>query len=121
SDAGLAIADEKGYFRQEGIDPEMIGFPSTSEMLPAVGTGQVDTVTVGPNPATLNALARGVGLKAVLDTGSFRPGVQYQSVVVRKELYDRGQGRTLPDLRGQSIAITPPGKATTSACALAAG
>ncbi len=90
-------------------------------MIPAVGTGQVDTVTVGPNPATLNALARGVPLKAVLDTGSFRPGVQYQAIVVRKELYDQGRGHELTDMRGMSIAITPPGKATTSACALANG
>lgn len=121
SDAGLSIAVDKGYFLQEGIEPDLIPFPSTSEMIPAVGTSQVDTVTVGPNPATLNALARGVPLKAVLDTGSFRPGVQYQAVVVRKELYDRGQGRQLTDLRGMSMAMTPPGKATTSACGLAAG
>ncbi len=121
SDAGLAIAVDKGYFQQEGIDAELIPFPSTSEMIPAVGTGQVDTVTVGPNPATLNALARGIPLKAVLDTGSFRPGVQYQSIVVRKELYDRGRGHELTDMRGMSMAITPPGKATTSACALSAG
>jgi NitT/TauT family transport system substrate-binding protein len=121
SDAGLAIAADKGYFLQEGIEPDLIPFPSTSEMIPAVGTGQVDTVTVGPNPATLNALARGIQLKAVLDTGSFRPGVGYQSVVVRKELYDRGQGHELTDLRGMSMGLTPPGKATTSACGLANG
>jgi NitT/TauT family transport system substrate-binding protein len=121
SDAGLDIAVDKGYFQQEGLDADLIPFSSTSEMLPAVGTGQVDTVTVGPNPATLNALARGVPLKAVLDTGSFRAGVGYQAVVVRKELYDRGQGHQLTDMRGMSIGITPPGKATTSACALAAG
>jgi NitT/TauT family transport system substrate-binding protein len=121
SDAGLSIATDKGYFQQEGLDADLIPFSSTSEMLPAVGTGQVETVTVGPNPATLNALARGVPLKAVLDTGSFRAGVQYQSVVVRKELYDRGLGRDLAALRGMSLATTPPGKATTSACGLAAG
>lgn len=121
SDAGIYIAADQGYFQQEGLDPDLIGFSSTSEMIPAVGTGQLDTVTVGPNPATLNALARGVPLKAVLDTGSFRPGVNYQQVVARKELYDSGRIRTLADLRGMSVAITPPGKATTSACALANG
>jgi len=121
SDAGLFIAVAQGYFQQEGLDPDLIPFASTSEMIPAVGTGQVDTVTVGPNPATLNALARGIPLKAVLDTGSFRPGVGYKAVVVRKELYDRGRGHDLVDLRGLSVAITPPGKGTTSACALAAG
>ena len=47
--------------------------------------------------------------------------MQYQSVVVRKEVYDSGRGRDLPVLRGMSMAITPPGKATTSACALAHG
>ncbi len=121
SDAGLFLAVAQGYFQQEGLDPDLIPFASTSEMIPAVGTSQVDTVTVGPNPATLNALARGIPLKAVLDTGSFRPGVGYQAVAVRQELYDRGRGHDLVDLRGLSVAITPPGKGTTSACALAAG
>ena len=113
SDAGLFIAAAQGYFQQEGLDPDLIPFASTSEMIPAVGTGQVDTVTVGPNPATLNALARGIPLKAVLDTGSFRPGVGYQAVAVRKELYDRGRGHDLTDLRNLSVAITPPGGPTT--------
>src|SRR5206468_7573082 len=36
-------------------------------------------------------------------------------------LYDAGRGRTLVDLKGMNIAFTPPGKGTTSACALSAG
>jgi NitT/TauT family transport system substrate-binding protein len=121
SDAGIFVATERGYFEQEGLAAELVGFASTSEMIPAVATGQVETATIGPNPAMLNALARGVPVRAVLDLGSFRPGVGYQSIVIRKDLYDRGEGHGLADLRGLSVAITPPGKATTSACALSAG
>jgi len=121
SDAGIFVAAERGYFEQEGIAPELVVFASTSEMIPAVATGQVETATIGPNPAMLNAVARGVPVRAVLDLGSFRAGVGYQSIVIRKDLYDRGEGHQLADLRGLSVAITPPGKATTSACALSAG
>jgi NitT/TauT family transport system substrate-binding protein len=42
-------------------------------------------------------------------------------LAVRQDLYDAGRGRQLADLRTLSVAITPPGKGTSSACALAAG
>ena len=120
-EAAVFIATDRGYFREEGVDLETIVFSNASEMIPALATEQLETAVVGPNPAMLNAVARGVPMKVVLDQGSFRPGQGHQALVVRKEVYERGRGHRLEDLRGLSMAITPPGKGTTTACALAAG
>src|SRR5262249_56534833 len=91
-DVGIYIADARGYLQQEGIDLELIYFANGSEMIPALATGQLEIGGGAANPATLNAIARGIPLKAVLDRGSFRPGVVGdQSVVIRKEVYDRGR------------------------------
>ena len=38
--------------------------------------------------------------------------------MVRKDLYDAGQARTLESLRGLRLALTPPGVGSANACAL---
>ncbi len=120
-DLGVYVADARGYSAQEGIEIELINFGSGSEMMPALATGQLEISGAAANPATLNAIARGVPLKAMLDRGSFRPGMGEQAIVVRKEVYERGRGHRLEDLPELTLGLVPPGKGTTSACALAAG
>jgi NitT/TauT family transport system substrate-binding protein len=115
------LAEERGYFRQEGIEIEPVTFASASEMIPALATGQLDAAPMPANPAMWNAVARGVGAKVVLDLGTYRPGDSDQALMVRTAVYDAGRGQRLEDLRTLSLAITPPGKATTTACALSVG
>ena len=112
------LAVDRGYFLQEGIDLQFERFASNSESIPALATGQVETGGVSMNAAFWNAVARGVSLKAVLDQGSLRPGAPFTALVIRKDLYDAGRGRTLADLRGLNLVNTPPGKATTNYCGM---
>jgi NitT/TauT family transport system substrate-binding protein len=98
-----------------------VPFSNASEMIPALATGQVEAATAGGNPAGWNAVARGVAMKIVLDMITLQPGRGATALVLRKDLYDAGRGRALSDLPGLNLGVTPPGKATVSACALAAG
>jgi NitT/TauT family transport system substrate-binding protein len=66
ADLAIAVAAERGYFRQEAVDAELIGFTNASEMIPALATDQVDVAGFGSNAATWNAAARGVPFKLVL-------------------------------------------------------
>src|SRR5688572_3153047 len=50
-EAAVFIAADRGYFRQEGVDLELIVFSNASEMIPALATEQLETAVVGPNPA----------------------------------------------------------------------
>lgn len=121
NDIAMWLAAERGYFRQEGIDIELVPFASASEMVPALATDQLEAGGIAVNPATLNAIARGVPIKIVLDRATFRPGFATQAMMVRRQLYDAGRGRTLGEMKGFTVAILPPGKATGSACALEKG
>jgi NitT/TauT family transport system substrate-binding protein len=121
SDVAAYLALDHGYFQQEGIELELVPFSSASEMMPALATGHVEVSSIAGNPAGFNAIARGVEFKLVVDKGSFYGTYGDQYLVVRKDLHDRGRGQRLEDLRGLTVAITPPGKGTVSACALAAG
>jgi NitT/TauT family transport system substrate-binding protein len=115
------VAEERGYFQQEGIEVENVSFTSASEMIPALATGQLEAAPMPANPAMWNAVARGVNARVMLDLGTYRPGESEQALAVRKAVWDAGHGHQLEDLRSMTLAITPPGKATTSACALSQG
>jgi NitT/TauT family transport system substrate-binding protein len=115
------LAEQRGYLRQEGLTVEQIPFTNASETIPALATGQVEISPMPANPAMWNAVARGVPAKIMVDVGSYTPDRGDQVLAVRKDVYDSGRGRRLEDLPSLSLAITPPGKATTSACALSVG
>jgi len=107
SDAPVLIADEWGYFREAGLElqPERIGTP---EMQARLATGQLDGAAIGPTASVLNAFLRGIRLKVVADRGTLAPGHGYLAMVVRRDLIDSGQVRTIADLRGRKIGAQPP-------------
>jgi NitT/TauT family transport system substrate-binding protein len=108
SDAGLYVAMERGYFAEQGVQLEYVHFSSASEMVPALATQQVEGGGLAVNPATINAVARGVEIKAVADKGSMLPGFGSQALLVRKDLVDSGRFRSLADIKGLVFATTPP-------------
>src|SRR5215207_6953320 len=87
SDAGVYIADEKGFFRELGIEIQYEKVGSSGEMIPLLSTGQFDIGGPGISAGLLNALARGVDIKLVADKGSVSSKANsYMSFVARKEL-----------------------------------
>jgi NitT/TauT family transport system substrate-binding protein len=121
NDIAMWLGAERGYFQQEGVELDLVPFSNASEMVPAIATEQLEAGGIAFNPAAINAVARGVPLKVVLDRATFRPGFGTQAMVVRKQVYDAGRGRTLGELKGLSVSVLPPGKGTGSACTLNAG
>jgi len=109
SDAGIYIADRKGYFKQEGLAIELTFFSTAANMIAPLGAGQLDvgggTVAAG----LYNAAARDIGIKIVADKGSIRPGYNYSTLVIRKDLADSGRYKSLKDLKGLKIGVSANG------------
>src|SRR5258708_4633118 len=63
SDAGIFIAQEKGYFRDEGLDVEIVGFKAAPQILPAIATGEVQVSGSAGTPAPFHAFPPGNTLK----------------------------------------------------------
>ncbi len=104
SDAGLFIANDKGFFREQGIEVEFQRFDSAARMVPFLGTGQLDVAAGSPSAGLLNAIARDVPLKIVADKGNLNPGHGYEAMVVRTKLAN--QIKAPADLRGKTVAIS---------------
>jgi NitT/TauT family transport system substrate-binding protein len=118
--AAMYFAADRGYFAGEGIEQEFVPFADNSAIIPALATDQVDAGALASSAALWNAVARGVGLKLVLDMNSNRPGHPTVSLAIRKAIYDAGRGHQIGDLHGLTIASSPPGRPSAPTCALAA-
>lgn len=109
SSAGLYVAMEKGYFAERGIRVEPEVFASAGKMTPALATGQIDVATGAPSAGLYNAMAAEMDFKIVADKGQIRPGHGGTMLMVRKDLVDSGQVRSVRDLKGRTVAIGAKG------------
>jgi NitT/TauT family transport system substrate-binding protein len=109
TDAGLYIAEDKGYFQQQGLTLDMIPFDSAARMVAALGTGQLDVGAGSHSAGLFNAVARGIPMKLVADKGSAPPGHGFQVLMFRRDLVESGELQSTRDLRGKPVAISARG------------
>jgi NitT/TauT family transport system substrate-binding protein len=108
SAAGSYIAAERGYFKEEGVEAELIPV-GTSDQIPAVVSGDADVAGAAINAFLFNALARGLPLKMVADHGANLPGASAGGFVIRKDLVDDGTYQGPSSVRGWKTATGSPG------------
>ncbi len=101
----LTIAEQKGYFKSEGLDATINDFGGGSKSLQALVGGSVDAVT-GAYEHTIRMQQKGQDIKAVLELGRF-PGIV---LAVKKE--HQGKVKSAADLKGMKIGVTAPGSST---------
>ncbi len=107
SDAGLYVAMERGYFQDEGIRVGLQVFGSGAKMVPALVAGELDAAGGTAAAGLYNAIASGMDFKVVADKGQNRPGHEFTTLVVRKDLLDSGAVKSVADLKGRRIALLP--------------
>ena len=114
SEATYYWAQERGYLREEGLELEFEIFSGAQQMIPPLGTGQLDVGSGAPGPGLFNAILRGVNVRIVADRARAAPGTSTYCLVVRKSLLDSGSVRSFADLRGRVLAENVAGAITTS-------
>jgi ABC-type nitrate/sulfonate/bicarbonate transport system substrate-binding protein len=105
--AGIDVGLARGYFRQEGLDLDLVPLQSAPEQVPFLATGKLDAGNTGPSATHFNALASNVPVKFVAPCGSSSPDgkVPNLTLILRQQLHDSGQVKSVKDLAGRSIAI----------------
>ena len=112
ADAGIFVADSLGYFRDEGIEINLIAFDSGAKMIVPFASGDLDVGGGATSAGLYNAVARGIKVKIVADKTSTPPGRPGQSLMIRKDLVESGRYKQLADLKGLKLASTAQGSAS---------
>lgn len=101
------IAEEEGFYAEQGLDVKFVEFTRTSELIPALASGQLDVAAGLLTAGTLNAIAREGQIRYVADKGYNDPeGCTYTTFMARNELIDSGQLDTPAGLAGLRIALS---------------
>ncbi len=108
SSAPLFIGVERGFFKEFGIEPELVFFQAAAPIATALATGQIDVGATGVTAALYNIVLGGEQMWIVADKGREWPGYPLTGIVVQRELFDGGL-RGIGDLKGKRIGITTLG------------
>ncbi|GGP28124.1 aliphatic sulfonate ABC transporter substrate-binding protein [Silvimonas amylolytica] len=95
--AGVFVAQEKGFFKQAGVDVEFVPFKGPSDAIPPLVSGHIDlALTTADNVVLVNARS-GTDLKIIYATDTSNGA---DAVVSKKGL------TSLADLKGKTVAVT---------------
>jgi NitT/TauT family transport system substrate-binding protein len=108
SSAPIFVGVDKGFFREFGVEPELVYFQAAAPIATALAAGQIDVAATGLTAATYNIVLGGEKLWIVADKGREWPDHRLTAIVVHKDLHDAGV-RTVAELKGKRIAVTQLG------------
>jgi NitT/TauT family transport system substrate-binding protein len=102
--APFFIAQEKGYFTEQGLDVELESFNSASFQMPLLATGDLDFGSGQVGTEIINAIGQGLDIKIVGGNTQEHPGQEMAVFLVRKDLFDSGAITQVEDLKGATIS-----------------
>jgi len=105
SDSGVYIAMDKGYFKEVGLEVEIVKFQSGPMMIAPLSSGDLEVGGGVISPALLNAIDRGVALKMVGSKGASVKGFEFSRITIRKDLLDSGKVKDVKDVKGMKVAV----------------
>jgi NitT/TauT family transport system substrate-binding protein len=103
----VPIAIERGYFKEQGIDAEMVYFDSAEPIAVAVASGSVDFGVSGLSAAFYTLAGQGQ-LRMIASSGYEQPGFYNIVLLGSLKAYDAGL-KSPKDLAGHSVAVTQLG------------
>ena len=102
--AATYVANDKGWYRDAGIEIEIQNIDSAASAMSLVAANRLQVVEGGLASNYWNALAQGLPVIMASDRGS---SPLHHAIMVRNEL--KGVIKSVADLKGRKIAIVAPG------------
>jgi NitT/TauT family transport system substrate-binding protein len=109
SEVGIHLANERGYFAEQGLAPDFTRFDSATFAVAPLGSGELDAAAGAVSAALFNVINRGVEVRLVSPLSRYERGYSQSWLNVRKDLIDSGAIRDYADLRGRTLAILATG------------
>ncbi len=108
---GFYVAVEKGYFKEQGLNVELLPTDGGSDAVVQVASGNFEASGSGISASMLNAVQRGIEFEIAASLHTERPKVA-SPLVVSKKRFDSGELTKVTDLKGKKVATNNRGTAT---------
>lgn len=105
SSSAVFVGVEKGFFREAGVEPELVYFQAAQPVAVAIASGDIEVGATGLTAGLYNIVAGGEKLWVVADKGREWSGYPLTALVVQKD----GPVQSVKDLRGRKVGITQLG------------
>ena len=107
SSAGIYLAKERGYFKEQGLDVEITDFNNSgAPMTVLLSKGELDVGAGNITAGLFNAIIQGLKFKIVADKGHLEKNKDYLSLIVRSEHIKSGRYKSFKDLKGFKMGLT---------------
>jgi len=101
----LTIAERKGYFKDEGLEADIVDFAGGAKALQAMVGGSADVVS-GAYEHTISMQAKGINIASVVLQG------RYNGIVLGVRKDRAAKVKSIKDLQGMKVGVTAPGSST---------
>ena len=115
---GVPIAIQRGYFKEQNLDAEMVFFDSAQPISVGVASGDIDFGVSGLSAGFYSLASQGQ-LKIIAASAGEQPGFYNLTFVASNKAYDAGL-KSVKDLPGHNVAITQLGTSLHYSIGLAA-
>jgi NitT/TauT family transport system substrate-binding protein len=105
SEIGFYLAQERGYFAEQGLNADFERFEAPGAIFAPLNLGELDAASIAVTAAMFNAVNRGVEIRMASPQSRYELGHSQLILDVRNDLLDGGQVRDFGDLRGRNVAI----------------
>ena len=103
--APVYIAQEEGFFEQQGLRVEFVKM-SDREAIPALIRGDIDVGAIMLSTNYFNAMSRGASIKIVAEKGHFSSlGCVSGAIIARKAVYESGEMQNPSQLKGRVLDV----------------
>lgn len=107
SSAGIYLAQERGYFKEQGLEVDITDFNNSSASMTALlSKGELDVGAGNLVSAHFNAINMGQKFKLVADKGHLEKKKDYIALLVRTDHITSGRYKTPKDLKGFKMGLT---------------
>jgi NitT/TauT family transport system substrate-binding protein len=100
----IFVADERGYFRDEGLDAQIVFFDAAQPIAIAAASGDIDFGCTGMAAAFYSLAGQGV-LRIIAGGNREMPGFKNAGYIASNRAYDAGF-TSLKQLAGKTAAVT---------------
>jgi NitT/TauT family transport system substrate-binding protein len=115
---GVPIALARGYFKEQGLDVDMVFFDSAQPISVGVASGDIDFGVSGLSAGFYTLAAQGQ-LRLIAASAGEEPGFYNLVFLASNKAYDGGV-KSVKDLAGHDVAVTQLGTSLEYALGLAA-